>query len=100
MGLQGLPAVVCLVVAFGFCTTAHAWTATHDICAAGGDGGDSGGGANATGSGSAAIGGAGNGAAGGNGSGNGGVDAGGDPSGATSLQDAARPYSLRAIYFR
>ena len=32
--------------------------------------------------------------------GNGGIDAGGDPSGATSLQGAARPYSLRAIYFR
>ena len=27
------------------------------------------------------------------------IDAGGDPSGATSLQ-GARPYSLRAIYFR
>jgi hypothetical protein len=29
----------------------------------------------------------------------GGIDAGGDPSGATLLQ-SARPYSLRAIYFR
>jgi hypothetical protein len=44
----------------------------------------------------AAIGSAGNGAAGGGV----GVDAGGDPSGATSLQGAARPYSLRPIYFR
>jgi hypothetical protein len=44
----------------------------------------------------AAIRGVGNGSVGGNGSG---VDAGGDPSGATSLQ-GARPYSLRAIYFR
>jgi hypothetical protein len=33
------------------------------------------------------------------GSGGGGIDAGGDPSGAASLQ-GARPYSLRAIYFR
>ena len=46
----------------------------------------------------ATIGGAGNGAGGGNGGG--GVDAGGDPSGATALQGAARPYALRAIYFR
>jgi len=38
----------------------------------------------------------GNGGVGGNG---GGIDAGGDPSGAASLQ-GARPYSLRAIYFR
>jgi hypothetical protein len=44
----------------------------------------------------AAVGGVGNGAPGGNGIG--GIDAGGDPSGATSL--GARPYSLRAIYFR
>jgi hypothetical protein len=43
-----------------------------------------------------AIRGVGNGGVGGN---DGGVDAGGDPSGATSLQ-SARPYSLRAIYFR
>jgi hypothetical protein len=41
----------------------------------------------------------GNGGAGGNGNGVG-IDAGGDPSGATSLQGAVRPYSLRAIYFR
>ncbi|HZB53816.1 MAG TPA: hypothetical protein VE527_09310 [Reyranella sp.] len=43
------------------------------------------------------IGGVGNGGVGG--SGGGGIDAGGDPFGATSLQ-GARPYSLRAIYFR
>jgi len=43
-----------------------------------------------------AIRGVGNGGVGGNG---GGIEAGGDPSGATSLQ-GARPYSLRAIYFR
>jgi hypothetical protein len=54
----------------------------------------------ATGIGSA-IGGVGNGAVGGNGGGGGGgVDVGSDPSGATSLQGATRPYSLRAIYFR
>jgi hypothetical protein len=43
------------------------------------------------------FGGVGNGGVGGNGGGS--IDAGGDPSGATSLQ-GARPYSLRAIYFR
>src|SRR5688572_14718959 len=43
------------------------------------------------------IGGVGNGGVGG--IAGGGIDAGGDPSGATSLQ-GARPYSLRAIYFR
>ncbi len=47
----------------------------------------------------AAIGGVGNGGVGGNGNGSG-IDAGGDPSGADRLQGAARPYSLRAIYFR
>jgi hypothetical protein len=46
----------------------------------------------------ATIGGVGNGGVGGNGVG--GVDAGGDPSGATFPQGGARPYSLRAIYFR
>ncbi|MBY0320138.1 MAG: hypothetical protein K2X72_15550 [Reyranella sp.] len=74
MTLRGLPILVCLLLALG--------TSTSALGAPGGGGSGSGGG---TGSG----GGGGYGAANGD-----------DPSGPTGPQDAARPYSLRAIYFR
>jgi hypothetical protein len=106
MTLRGLPILVCLLLALGICTSAHAWMTHHgsDICAGGGSSGAAAGGAigsnsagSAGGAASTGVGGAGA-AIGGVGNG-GGVDAGGDPSGA-ALQGAAPPYSLRAIYFR
>ncbi len=84
MTLRRLRTAVCLLAVLSICTTVlPAWAADHDAntCAAGGGGGGGGSGG------------------GGAGDASGGVDAGGDPSGATSLQ-GARPYSLRAIYFR
>ena len=120
MTLRRLRTAVCRLAVLSICTTVlPAWAADHDAttCAAGEGGGSGGGGgaASSVGVGPAANGvapahnggvglglgtairGVGNGGVGGNGGG--GIDAGGDPSGATSLQ-GARPYSLRAIYFR
>ena len=86
MTLRGLPILVCLMLALAICKPTHAWSGGGPVC-----GGVS---EEANGGGSSGSGGAASRAGGAS------VDGAASTGGGLADIGAARPYSLRAIYFR